>query len=154
MSPKVNLNPSSKPTPGSAKRKARTLRRQKSVLQLQPNPITYRIDDAIPENTTQEHVTLTPEIPIERATRCKDFWFEDGDVYVWAYNRNSSMLYRVHRRVLRESGAEPFCTVVNCEYPNPETSDEPFLDGLWVLRYAEQDPFDVMHLLKWMYERP
>jgi hypothetical protein len=64
------------------------------------------------------------------------------------------MLYRVHRRVLKESGAEPFCTVVSCDYPNPETSDETFLDGIWVLKYVGQDPIDIMYVLKWMYERP
>ena len=64
------------------------------------------------------------------------------------------MLYRVHRHVLKESEAEPLCTVVNCTYPNPKTSNEIFFDGVWVLKYAQQAPFDIEYLLKWMYERP
>ena len=98
--------------------------------------------------------TPIPKVPLEKVERCKKVWFEDGDVIIWAQDQSGSMLYRVHRRVLGESGAEPFCTVVDCDYPNPETSSELFLDGVWVLKYAGQDPIDIMYVLEWMYERP
>ena len=154
MPPQADVENLRKSTTGLAKQRTHTLRRHESVLVLQPNPTIYQTTDAEQEDPTLERVIPTPEVPLEKVTKCKDLWFEDGDVIIWAQSQNSSMLYRVHRRVLKESDAEPFCTVVDCDYPNPETSDEIFLDGIWVLKYAEQDPIDIMYLLKWMYERP
>lgn len=121
---------------------------------LLPIPATYRITDTKQGSNAQKGATTTPGASLEQVPRCKDLWFEDGDVIIWAQDKKDSLLYRVHRRVLKESGAEPFCTVVDCDYPNPETSNETFLNGVWVLRYADQDPIDIMHVLKWMYERP
>ena len=146
MSPQANANnPRSNPTAGSAKQRGRTPRRDESLFFLRPDPATYQ--------TTQKNTTQTPK-PLEGVVRCSDLWFEDGDVIIWASDQKESMLYRVHRRVLKDSGAEPFCTIVEWGYPNPETSDEIFLDGIWVLKYGGQDPVDVMYVLKWMYEQP
>jgi len=136
MSSRVNSHPSNpvdatNPTARSSKQRSRALR-----------------------NRTQEGVTPTLGVPLEQVPRCEDLWFEDGDVIIWVQDKNGSLLFRVHCHVLKESGAEPFCTVVNCEYPNPKTSDETFLNGVWVLKYADQDPVDIMYVLKWMYERP
>jgi len=160
MSSRIDVNNGSpnpadatSPTTGSPKRRARALRRHESLLLLQPIPVT-RITNVEPENSTQNQETPTLGVPLEKVARCKDLWFEDGDVIIWAQDQNDSLLYRVHRRVLKESGAEPFCTVVDCDYPKPDTSDEAFLDGVWVLKYAGQDPVDTMYLLQWMYERP
>ena len=147
MSSQLKMNLSSKPTG----QRARTLRTHESFIQPKPGPSTHRTPNVWRRDTTRDRVTPTP---LEEVARCKDLWFEDGDVVIWAQVQNDSMLYRVHRRVLKESGAEPFCTVVDCDYPNLETSGETFLDGVWVLKYAEQDPVDIMHVLKWMYERP
>jgi len=132
----------------------RTLRKQSSMLLLQSVPTTLRTTNVGQRDDSQNHIIPTPEVPIEEVERCKDLWFEDGDVIIWAQDQNHSLLYRVHRRVLGESGAEPFCTIVDWDYPNPETSDETFLDGIWVLKYADQDPIDIMYMLKWMYDRP
>lgn len=121
---------------------------------LQPNPITYKTDHVEPENATQKRAAPTSGISLEGIPRCEDLWFEDGDIIVWAQTKNDSVLFRVHRRVLKESGAEPFCTIVDCTYPSPETSEEIFLDGILVVNYGEQDPVDIMYVLKWMYERP
>jgi len=160
MSSRINVNNGSvnpvdatNPTAGSPKQRARALRRHESFFQLQPIPTT-RTTNVEQENNTQTHETPIPGVPLEKVARCKDLWFEDGDVIIWAQDQNDSLLYRVHRHVLKNSGAEPFCTVVDCDYPNLETSDETFLDGVWVLKYAGQDPIDTMYLLKWMYERP
>lgn len=92
--------------------------------------------------------------PLEKVARSRDLWFEDGDVIIWARDERHSLLFRVHRHILKESRAEPFCTVVDCEYPSPETSGEIFLDGVWVLRYHSRDPIETMHVIKWMYEQP
>ena len=146
MSPRVNMNnPLPNPTAGSAKHRDHTPRRHESLLFLQPDPATYQ--------TTQKNTSRTPKA-LKRATRCKDLWFEDGDVIVWADDHTGSMLCRVHRRVLKDSGAEPFCTIVDWDYPSPETPGEIFLDGVWVIKYHDQHPVDVMYMLKWMYEQP
>jgi hypothetical protein len=136
----------------SLKQRNRALRRHESLLLCGPNPTTHRATKQ--EKAAKRQVPLAPEVPVETVARCKDLWFEDGDVIIWAQDQDGAMLYRVHRRVLKESGAEPFCTVVDCDYPNPNTSGETFLDGVWVLKYFEQDPEAVMYVLKWMYERP
>ena len=138
----------------SPKQPARALRRHESFLQLHSIPTTNRTTDVREGNNIQKNVTPTSGVPLERVPRCRDLWFEDGDVIIWAQDEKDSLLCRVHRRVLKESKAEPFCTVVNCDYPDPKTSDETFLDGVWVLKYVDQDPIDVMYVLKWMYERP
>ena len=117
-------------------------------------PATHRTIDVGQGNSTRDDANSASGIPLEQVPGCKDLWFEDGNVIIWAPKGDRSLLYRVHRHVLKESGAEPFCTVVNCRYPNPKTSDEIFFDGVWVLKYAQQDPFDTEYLLKWMYERP
>lgn len=146
MSPQVNINnPLPNPTPGSAKQQDHALPKHESLYFIRPDPATYQI--------TRKRTTQTPK-SLDRVARCRDLWFEDGDVIIWAYDQKESLLCRVHRRVLKDSGAEPFCTIVDWDYPNPETSDEIFLDGVWVLKYAGQDPFDVMYVLKWMYEQP
>ena len=49
---------------------------------------------------------------------------------MWVDDKQGSLLFRAHRRVLKESRAEPFFTIVDCDYPNPETSGETFLDGV------------------------
>ena len=161
MSSQTNVNNRSgnpvnaaNPAAGSPKRRARALRRHDSLLLLHPVPATHRAADVKQQNNTQAHAIPTTEVLLQRVARCKDLWFEDGDVIVWAQNENNSLLYRVHRHVLKQSGVEPFCTVVDCDYPNPETSGETFMDGIWVLKYDRQDPIDIMYLLKWMYERP
>jgi len=146
MSPHVNLNnPPPNPTAGPAKPRDRTPRRHESLSFLGPDPATYQI--------TQKATSRTPK-PLKGVARCRNLWFEDGDVILWVYGQNGSMLYRVHRRVLRDSGAEPFCAIVDWDYPNPETSDEMFLDDVWVIKYGGHDPVDVMYALKWMYEQP
>jgi len=134
--------------------RSRALRRHESFLLLRSVPATHRATNIEQGSSTQEDVPKTPRVPLEQVPRCADLWFEDGDIIIWAQNKNASLLYRVHSRVLKESGAEPFCTVVSCEYPDPETSNETFLNGVWVLKYADQDPADIMYVLKWMYERP
>jgi hypothetical protein len=159
MSSQANNHPSStadatNPATRSPKQRAPALRRHGSSLLLQSIPATYHTIDAEQGNGTQEDVPKTPGVPLEEVPRCADLWFEDGDVIIWAQDKNDCLLYRVHRHVLKESGAEPFCTVVSCEYPNPKTSNETFLNGVWVLKYADQDPVDIMYILKWMYERP
>lgn len=102
-------------------------------------------------------VTLSPQphrIPLEEVPRCEDLWYKDGDVIIWAEGKQGSVLFCVHCRVLKESRAKPFCTVVDCDYPSPGTSGEAFLDGVWVLKYDEQDPVEIMCVIEWMYERP
>jgi len=142
------------PIANSSNQRARLLRSHESLLLLQSIPATHRTAQFDKGNGTQQDVTPTPDVLLKRVPRCEDLWFEDGDVIIWADDEGDSMLYRVHRRVLKESGAEPFCTVVNCHYPDPKTSNETFLDGVWVLKYTNQDPTDIMYVLKWMYERP
>ncbi|KAF9783835.1 hypothetical protein BJ322DRAFT_881742 [Thelephora terrestris] len=93
-------------------------------------------------------------VPLDKVARSKDLWFKDGDIIIWAKDEYYSSLFRVHRRILKDSRAEPFCTVVDCDYPDPETSGELFLDGVWVLRYHSRDPVETMHVIKWMYEQP
>ena len=161
MSSHINVNnhPSNpldatKPATRLPKQRSRALRKHETLLLLQSIPPVHHATDVEPGNSTQEDIALTPGVPLERAPRCRDLWFEDGDVIIWAQDKNGSLLYRVHCHVLKESGAEPFCTVVNCEYPNQKTSNETFLNGVWVLKYADQDPTDIMYMLKWMYERP
>ena len=161
MSPQVNVNnpmpnpaDATNPTDGSVKQRDRTLRRHESLLFLKPDPSTYPTTDANRGRVTQGSTAKTPADPLEGVARCMDLWFEDGDVVIWACDGDASMLYRVHRRVLKDSGAEPFCTIVDWGYPSQETSEEMFLDGVWVLKYDGQDPDDVMYMLKWMYERP
>jgi len=152
--PPPNPSDAANPTASSAKPQARSLRRHDSLVFLQPDLTTYQATDVKRTSTAQNNTTQTPNATFEGVARCRDLWFEDGDVIIWAHGRDDSMLYRVHRRVLKDSGAEPFCTIVDWDYPNPETSDELFLDGVWVLKYADQDPLDVMYVLKWMYEQP
>ncbi|KAF9648420.1 hypothetical protein BDM02DRAFT_3115457 [Thelephora ganbajun] len=154
MSSHTNVNDSSNPTAGSLNQRNRALRRQESMLLIEPMPAIHRTINVKQQNITQEHVKPTLGVPLEKVERHKDLWFEDGDVIIWAEDQDASLLFRVHRRVLKESEAEPFCTVVNCDYPNPETSGEMFLNGVWVLKYHEQDPIDIVLVLKWMYERP
>lgn len=96
----------------------------------------------------------TSRYPDEIVPRCTELWFEDGDVIIWVQNEQDQLSFRVHRCVLKDSGAEPFCTVVDCEYPNPKTSEEMFLDGVWVIKYDGQDPEEVMYVIEWMYKRP
>ena len=160
MSPQVNMNnptpnpTATNPTADLAKQRAPPPRRHESLLFLKPNSAIYDTTHAKQESATQKGTTRAPNPPLQGVARCKDLWFKDGDVIIWAHSQNGSMLYRVHRRVLKDSGAEPFCTIVDWDYPNPETSGEMFLDGVWVLEYGGQDPVDVMYVLKWMYEQP
>lgn len=138
------------PTTRSPNQRGRALQTHEPLLFHQSLPATHQTIEV----DTQKGVTPTPGVLLEQVPRCRDLWLEDGDVIFWAGDENDSMLFRVHRRVLKESGAEPFCTVVDCDYPNPKTSNETFLNGVWVIKYTDQDPIDIMHVLKWMYERP
>jgi hypothetical protein len=94
------------------------------------------------------------QTPLEKVPKCEDLWFKDGDVIIWARGKQDSLLFRLHCNVLEESQAEPFCTIVDCDYPDPESSEETFLDGVWVLKYDERDPKELMYVFKWMYDKP
>jgi hypothetical protein len=136
----------------SPKQRSRTLKRQESLLK--PILTSLRTANVGQRKLSQQHLPPTSRTPLEEVPKCDGLWFKDGDVIIWAGGKQGSSLFRVHRRVLKESRAEPFCTVVDCDYPSPETSNETFLDGVWVLKYDEQDPVEVMYVIKWMYERP
>lgn len=101
-----------------------------------------------------QHVPPTSRIPLEKVQKSKELWFKDGDVIFWIEDGRDSLLFRVHRHVLKESQVEPFCTVVDCDYPNPERPDEMFLDGVWVIKYDGRNPTEFAYVIKWMYERP
>lgn len=85
-------------------------------------------------------------------TGCKEVWFGNGGVCVWAGDELHSSLPLAQRHILKESLATPLCTVVECGYPDPENLDEIFPSQ------AAPRPPDAlpgtMHVIKRMDKRP
>lgn len=154
MFSQATVNSPSSSVTESLKQRSRTLKRQESLLLLKPIPATLRTPNVKEHESPQGHLPASSRIPLEKVPKCKGLWFKDGDVVIWAEGKQDSLLFRVHRHVLKESRAEPFCTVVDRDYPDPKTSGDTFLDGVWVLKYDKQEPAEIVYVIKWMYERP
>lgn len=76
---------------------------------------------------------------------------------LWVENeptKTDTIIFRVHRETLATCGLEPFCTANEFAAPEEGTPGEVFLDGIWVTKYEQQNPTDVMMILMWIYGRP
>jgi hypothetical protein len=81
---------------------------------------------------------------VTNSIRSAEVWHDDGNLVLQAKN----MLFRVHRSILkRRSGVFSDMLAV----PQPETSIIELVDGCPVVQLPEDDPFDIEHALRAMY---